>query len=101
MPNPVFIFITRSFWFAVGAFALFVGQGKEVVEAAAVLLVTVWTWLDFLAGLAGLRLPAGDAAALTAFIMKIGPLAGFLMALQQRSGAARPYTVKPTRQTLR
>lgn len=101
MRSPIFFGVTRSFWAFLAGAALFFQQGEPVVAGLATLLANLWTWLDFLAGQAGARLPELTAPAITRWFMSIGPFVCFLVAMQQRAGAARPYTVKPTRETLK
>lgn len=80
MTEPVFFLATRSFWAAMATGALILEQGEPAVRAIATLVATVF---------------GGDADAMTAWGMDVLPLATLMLAIQQRSGAARPYTVNP------
>jgi hypothetical protein len=91
MKRPIFIGITRSFWLAVSGFVIFVGAGEPAVHGAATLFCIGFGWV--------MRTCSPDATTRT--LMDVAPLVLFLAALQQRSGAARPYTVKATRETLK
>jgi len=62
-------------------------QGEPVLRAIAQLVVT----------LRG----AGDVAALTEWLQAVAPIITLALMLQQRAGAARPYTVKPSAETLK
>lgn len=84
--TPIFVLITRSFWLGVGAVAVYLQAGEPVVRATA--------------DLACLALGC-DPDAVTGHLMGLLPLVLWLLALHQRSGAARPYTLRMTPETLR
>lgn len=77
---PIFIGITRSFWSFVATLALMQDMGEPVVRAICTLA----------AGALG-----GDAGAYTDWSMTVLPVVTLLLAMQQRSGPARPYTLDP------
>lgn len=78
--EPIFIFITRSFWLTFAGIVSLFSAGQEVLSSVAF----------FVAPLFGT-----DPVALTAILVKAAPIVLWLAALQQRSGAARPYTLRP------
>ncbi len=78
--NPIFIGITRSFWSFMATAALIMDMGEPVIRA----LVSV--------GAFAFGYDVDDATART---MEILPLVTLAFAMQQRSGAARPYTADP------
>lgn len=81
MREPIFIFWTRSFWAAVMTAGLTVSDmGEPAVRA----LVTLWV-----------SILGGDVDQLTATWVDILPVFTLIVALQQRSGAARPYSLDP------
>lgn len=78
--EPIFIGITRSFWAAVATAALIADMGEPVIKAIATLIASV---------------AGGDIEAMTQWGMDIAPLFTLLIAMHQRSGAARPYSLDP------
>ncbi|MBC7282589.1 hypothetical protein [Hoeflea sp.] len=78
--HPIFIGVTRSFWSAVATLALMTEMGEPVVRAVVTLAAGVF---------------GGDANALTEWTMTVLPIVTLILAMQQRSGAARPYTLDP------
>lgn len=78
--DPIFIVATRSFWAFVATAALIAEMGEPVIRAIATLVGTAFN---------------ADANALTQWGMDVAPLFTMLIAMQQRSGAARPYTLDP------
>lgn len=78
--NPIFIGVTRSFWSAVATLALMQDMGEPVVRAAVTLIAAPF---------------GADASAWTDWSMSVLPVVTLVVALQQRSGAARPYTLDP------
>ena len=85
MTPPIFFGITRSFWLTVGTCALILEQGEPAIRALAQAVV-------LLSG-------TGDVDAVMAWVQTIAPVITTLLALQQRAGAARPYTIRLTRET--
>lgn len=88
--SPIFFGITRSFWFGVVPALL-------VLADIAVALAqdgTVGPVADLIATITGC---SADTA--TAILRGVGALAALIVA-QQRSGSARPYTVRATKETL-
>lgn len=86
-PEPIFFAITRSFWLAVTTVALILEQGEPMIRACVQLVVTL--------------LGYGDVEAAVAWVQTVAPVLTLLMVLQQRAGAARPYTVRPSRKSLK
>jgi hypothetical protein len=86
--QPICIFFTKSFWLAIATLALLLDQGQTVIDAAVYIFICFWSWIDAIIPLPGLT-----EATLASFIRKAGPVITFLAALQQRSGAARPYSL--------
>lgn len=78
--NPIFIGVTRSFWSFVATLALMQDMGEPIVRGICTLAANVI---------------GGDAGAYTEWAMTVLPVATLLLAMQQRSGAARPYTLDP------
>ncbi|WP_212525839.1 hypothetical protein [Actibacterium sp. MT2.3-13A] len=85
MTQPIFIFITRSFWLTLGAMAFIAGQGEPMARAIAALVAPLFGW---------------DADVVAQWIVDIGPLLMLPLALQQRDGA-RPWTLRANGETLR
>lgn len=85
--DPIFFAITRSFWLAAVTVALILQQGDPMIRAVAQLGVTLWG--------------AGDVDALVAWVNTVAPVATLLLLVRERAGAARPYTIKPSRKTLK
>ncbi len=80
MQEPIFFLWTRSFWLGVLGVGALLAQDMAAVQSFADILEMLF---DI------------DAAALTEKAMKLAPAVLFVAALQQRSGAARPYTTNP------
>lgn len=80
MQEPIFILWTRSFWLSVLGVGALLAQDTAAIEAIAEVIAMVTDW---------------DAEAISQKAMKVAPLVLFVSALQQRSGAARPYTINP------
>lgn len=78
--NPIFIGITRSFWSFMATAALIMDLGEPVIRALAT---------------AGALVFGYDVDDVTARTMEILPLVTLAFAMQQRSGASRPYTMDP------
>jgi len=93
-PQPIFFLVTRSFWAFVTTIALILDQGEPVIRALVALAATVCASCGI------------DVDAVTMQVMEIAPLATLIVAMWQRSGGwgageARPYTVRPSPETLR
>jgi hypothetical protein len=86
-PDPIFFAITRSFWLAVVTVMLILQQGEPMIRAVAQLAVTIWG--------------AGDVEAVVAWVDTVAPVATLLLLVRERAGAARPYTVRPSRSALK
>lgn len=86
-PDPIFFAITRSFWLFVLTVCLILEQGEPAIRAVAQLVVTIWG--------------AGDVEALVAWVQTVAPVATVALLVRERAGAARPYTIKPTRRALK
>lgn len=78
--EPIFFAWTRSFWAFVATAALIADMGEPVIRSIATLAATV---------------VGGDADVMTQWGVDIAPLFTLLIAMQQRSGLARPYTMDP------
>ena len=85
--QPIFFLITRSFWLAVTTVALMLEAGEPMIRAAVQLAVTI--------------LGHGDVDAATAWVQTVAPVVTLILTVQQRAGAARPYTVRPSRKALK
>lgn len=80
--NPIFFAWTRSFWLgAAGTLTMIYGAPPAVIDSIASVVATVTPL---------------TAEGVSTFIQKSAPAVLFLASLQQRSGAARPYTIDPT-----
>ena len=80
-PQPIFFGITRSFWFTVvGGASLLFGAGNEV-------LLSIGAFADVLLG--------ASEPTVGPFLVDVAPMVLWLLALNERKGAARPYTVDP------
>lgn len=78
---PIFFAWTRSFWMSVAGIALVVfGAPPDVMRGLAWGLATVLPWSE---------------ADITRGLVTAAPAVLWALALHQRSGAARPYTVDP------
>lgn len=79
--EPIFFAWTRSFWLTVSGIALqLFGAPPEVLHSIGLILSWVLPW------------PAeqiGDT------LVRVGPAILWGLALQQRAGSARPYTIDP------
>lgn len=84
-PRPIFIAATRSFWLAVLTLAMITEAGAPLANGLAALA----EWAGAAVG------AAWDRAAIARGIMDVAPIGTFLLALQQRAGASRPYTLDP------
>lgn len=84
--TPIFFGITRSFWAYVVTVLLLVEQTGEPMAAAIGTLFALVT--------------GGDPDQAAAVAVDLLPLVTLTVALQQRSGAARPYTLKANAETL-
>lgn len=78
--RPIFIGFTRSFWAFAATVALIADQGEPIVRAIATLVAPMI---------------GGDIDAWTQWGLDVAPIGTLLIAMQQRSGAVRPYTVDP------
>lgn len=79
---PIFFAWTRSFWLSLaGILLLIFGASPEVIHGIGTALAVVLPW---------------DAATINATMVQLAPAVLWALALQQRSGAARPYTLDPT-----
>lgn len=79
--KPIFFAWTRSFWLtAIGVAVLIFGAPVEVLNGigAAIAIFTPY-----------------DTVTITEALNTIAPAVLWLAAIQQRSGAARPYTLDP------
>lgn len=86
-PQPIFFAVTRSFWLFVVTVMLILQQGDPAIRAFAQLAVTIWG--------------AGDVEAIVAWVKTVAPVATVALLVRERAGRARPYTIKPTRGTLK
>ena len=77
---PLFVLRTRSFWLAAGAMGTFLAQDTDMLHA---LITALGAILPF------------DGEAVADWAVSMAPLVLFLAAMQQRSGAARPYSMNP------
>ena len=78
--KPLFFAFTRSFWLTVlGIAALLVGD-TGAVEAVATLIAMVFST---------------EAEPIVGWVQKMAPLVLFVAAMQQRMGAALPYSLNP------
>ena len=80
MQEPIFFLWTRSFWLSVLGVGALLAQDTAAIAAIAELIALVTDY---------------DATIITEKALKLAPLVLFIAALQQRSGAARPYTMNP------
>lgn len=80
MQEPIFFLWTRSFWLSVLGVGALLAQDTAAIQAFAEIIAMV---TDL------------EAEAITERALKLAPAVLFLAALQQRSGAARPYTMNP------
>lgn len=79
--KPIFFAWTRSFWLTVfGILVLVFGAPPEVLNGIGAIVATVTPWTPE---------QVGNALTVTA------PAILWVIALQQRAGAARPYTRDP------
>lgn len=79
--DPIFIGITRSFWFTGIGFLVMLFSADPAV-------------LNGLGEVIGL-LPWFEPAAASAFLVRIAPFVLWVLALRERSGPSRPYTLNP------
>lgn len=80
--RPIFIAWTRSFWLSVfGVLIILFEAPREVLEGLAVPLAYFLPWDEYTIG---------------SFLTKIAPAILWVMALHQRAGRTRPYTLDPT-----
>lgn len=79
--KPIFFAWTRSFWLTVVSlvFVIF-GAPSEVLYGIATIVSPITPWQPDVIG---------------EVLNTIAPAITFVLAIQQRSGAARPYTVDP------
>lgn len=80
MQKPIFILWTRSFWLSVLGVGALLAADPAAIKSIAEIISWVTSW---------------EAEAITSKAIKAAPAVLFLAALQQRSGAARPYTLNP------
>lgn len=80
MQEPIFFLRTRSFWLSVLGVGALLAQDTAAIKAFAEIIAMVTDY---------------EAKALTEKAMKLAPAVLFVAALQQRSGASRPYTINP------
>lgn len=80
MQEPIFIFWTRSFWLSVIGVGALLAQDTAAIQSFAEII--------------GMMLDI-DPALITEKAMKLAPAVLFIAALQQRSGASRPYSINP------
>lgn len=80
MQEPIFFLWTRSFWLSVLGVGALLAQDTAAIEAFAEIISMV---------------SDVDAQVITETSMKLSPAVLFIAALQQRSGASRPYTMNP------
>lgn len=85
--EPIFFAITRSFWLAVTTVALILEQGEPMIRAVAQLGVSL--------------LGTGEVEAVVGWVQTVAPIATLALLVQQRAGASRPYTARPTRRALK
>lgn len=78
--EPIFIFITRSFWLTVAGITTLFGAGQEVLDGVAFIAAAIIGW---------------DAGYVSEVLQKAAPVVLWLAAMQQRSGASRPYSLLP------
>lgn len=80
-PPPIFFGWTRSFWATVAGIVLLLFSGpQEVLVSLGHVLETFTPW---------------TADQVSSFLVKAAPAALWLFAVQQRSGAGRPYSTRP------
>lgn len=78
---PIFFAATRSFWLTLSGILLLVFEAPpEVLHGFATALAAVLPW---------------SAAEIGSALVRLAPAVLWALALQQRSGAARPYTLDP------
>lgn len=80
MQAPIFFLWTRSFWLGVLGVGALLAQDAAAIEAFAEIV----SWVV-----------DKDADVITKKAMKLAPGVLFLAAMQQRSGASRPYSANP------
>lgn len=80
MQKPIFILWTRSFWLAVLGVGALLAADVEAIWAFSE-IISLFT--DY------------DAETIAGWMIKVAPAVLFIASLQQRSGAARPYTLNP------
>ena len=83
--KPVFFAWTRSFWIASAAVAALFAGDTELMDGLSQVIALV----------AGYPFDLVDPV-----VDRLVPAAATLLALHQRSGAARPYTMKVSKDTL-
>jgi hypothetical protein len=89
--TPIFFAWTRSFWATVAGIGIAIfGAPPEVLDGAG----QAWAWLASFWG------SDVTAQAAGAQIQRIAPLMLWIFAMHQRSGSARPYTMRASRETL-
>ncbi len=80
MQEPIFFLWTRSFWLSVLGVGALLAQDTAAIQSFAEIIAMVTEY---------------DAVELTERAVKLAPAVLFIAALQQRAGAARPYTTDP------
>lgn len=94
-PKPIFFGVTRSFFFAVSAGALILGQGEEVVVMVAEVIYAILTWMDYLAWKIGAEFPIAEVENISGVLRKLAPVLAVIAILYERRGNNRPYTINP------
>lgn len=77
---PIFVGITRSFWFTVAGMAALFGAGDDVLLSAGALIE---------------RIPMLAGLGIGAFLVDAAPVVLWFAAMRERAGASRPYTINP------
>lgn len=88
--HPIFFAWTRSFWAAVATFFLILESGEPVIRGFATLIEPVLVLIGMEVTVEGI----------TDWLQTVGPVLTLMTVVHQRSGAARPYTIKITKETL-
>lgn len=77
---PIFILWTRSFWWTVTGLATLLGAGTPVIKAF-ITIIAAFTSID--------------VDVWTAWVVEVAPAILWTVAIYERSGGSRPYTINP------